>query len=260
MTRRLFSNDPARIIFTKDFRVVVRGDLQAGRPAKILYDAARLPSERSEENGAKAWTIKAFYKFIEQGPVHEIDLQEGLGTMQTKMSNDTGEGTIMSCHITIPPGVDHVTLWFLNTGKSGAEYWDSNFGRNYIFRFMVDDFQVDSVEVVADPAKPLAWFRIETTAAPDVTGIEVEYRVVNQPAGVPVRELNPPRSLTLTPVGSPDGSGKRKWSGSAPVPQNAVIKFSFQYTAWGNVHYDTNSGQDYTTWPGAKRDPQAGVL
>jgi hypothetical protein len=188
MTRRLFSNDPARIVFSKDFRVVVRGDLRPGRPAKVLYDAARLPLERAEANDVKAWTIKAFYKFVEQGPVHEIDLQASTGAMQTKMSNDTAEGTIMVCHIDIPPDVDHVTLWFLTTGESGAQYWDSNFGKNYIFRFMVDDFDVDLVEVVHDPAKPVAWFRIEVTAAPDVTGMDVVYRIVN-PQGL--RRLNP---------------------------------------------------------------------
>lgn len=260
MTRRLFSNDPARIVFSKDFRVVVRGDLRPGRTAKILYDAARLPFERSEEDGAKALAIKAFYKFVEQGPVHEIDLQTGSGAMQTKMSNDTAEGTIMVCHIDIPPDVDHITLWFLNTGKSGARYWDSNFGKNYIFRFMVDDFDVDLVEVVPDPVKPTAWFRVDATAAPDVTDIVVEYRVVNQPAESPAQQSNPHEALALAPAGPPDASGKRKWSGAAPVPANAVVKFSFIYSAWGNLHTDTNSSHGYTTWPGAVRDPQAGVL
>ena len=260
MTRRLFSNDPARIVFTKDFRVVVRGDLQPGRRAKVLYDAARLPLERSEDNGAKAWTIKAFYKFVEQGPVHEIDLQTETGALQTKMSNDTAEGTIMVCHIDIPPGVDHITLWFLNTGKSGAEYWDSDSGKNYIFRFIVDDFDVDLVEVVADSAKPMAWFRVDVSAAPEVTNMGVVYRVVNQPAGGPTHESLPHEYLALAPAGPPDSPGRRKWSGSAPVPQNAVIKLSFRYEAWGNVHTDTNSGHGYTTWPGAKPDHQAGVL
>lgn len=260
MTRRLFSNDPARIVFTKDFRVVVRGDLLPGRRAKVLYDAARLPLERSDENGVKAWTIKAFYKFSEDGPVSEIDLWTQTGAIQTKMSNDTAEGTVMVCHIDIPDDVDHVTLWFLNTGKSGAQYWDSNFGKNYIFRFMVEDFQVDVAEVVSDPAKPMDWFVIKATAAPDLTDLVVEYRVVNQPAGTPVGESSPPESMQLETAGPPATSGKRKWSGTAPVPQNAVIKFSFKYTAWGNVHSDSNSGHGYTTWPGAKRDPQAGVL
>jgi hypothetical protein len=255
MSRRLFPNDPPWIAFKKDFRHLVHGDLAPGRKVKILYDAARLPAERSEENGAKAWTIKAFYKFVEQGPVHQVDLWTESGAIQTKMSNDTAEGAIMVCRIDIPPDVDHVTLWFLNTGKSGAEYWDSNSGRNYIFRFVVQDFDVDTVQVIPDPGKPQAWFRVELTASPDISSVGVSYRIANASPPADAREY-----LALTPAGPPSPSGKQKWSGSAPVPENAVVKFSFQYSAWGNDHEDTNGGNDYVTWPGAAYDPQTGVL
>lgn len=252
MTRRLFSNDPPRIIFTKDFRVIVHGDLGPGRTAKVLYDSSRLPEEGT--------TTKCFYKFVEAGPVHEVDLWTESGAIQTKMSLDTAEGNIMVCNIDIPQGVDHVTLWFLRTDRSGAQSWDSQFGKNYIFRFMVGDFDVDLVEVNPDPAKPVAWFHVEVTAGPDVTDISVVYRVVNEPPGAHAHEEHPHEVLALAPAGPPDASGKRRWSGSAPVPQNAVIRYSFLYTAWGNIHTDTNSGYGYVTWLGAKRDIQAGVL
>jgi Family of unknown function (DUF6209) len=260
MTRRLFSNDPPRIVFSRDFRVVVHGDLLPGRIAKVLYDAARLPSDRALERGSKAGTVKAFYKFVEQGPVHEIDLQKEIGATQTKMSHDTAEGTILVCRIAIPQGVDHVTLWFRKTDPSGAQSWDSDYGKNYIFRFMIEDFDIDSVEVAPDPAKPMAWFRVQATAAPDISDLGVFYQVMNQPAGPHLRAPHPQEFLALLPESPPDVSGKRKWSGAAPVPQNAVIKLTFSYHAWGNVHTDTNSGHGYLTWPGARKDPQAGVL
>lgn len=252
MTRRLFSNDPPRIIFTKDFRVIVHGDLGPSRTAKVLYDSSRLPEECT--------TIKAFYKFVEAGRVHEVDLWTESGAIQTKMSLDTAEGNIRVCNINIPQGVDHVSLWFLGTEPSGAQSWDSNFGKNYIFRFMVEDFDVDVVEVKPDPTKPMAWFHAEVTAVPDVADISVVYSVVNEQPGTHAHEEHPHEYLGLAAAGSPDASGKRKWSGSAPVPQNAVIKYSFLYTAWGNIHTDTNSSHGYVTWPGAKRDIQAGVL
>jgi hypothetical protein len=172
------------------------------------------------------------------------------------MSNDTAEGNIMCCRIDIPSGVDHLTLWFLGTYATGAQQWDSDFGKNYIFRFMVEDFDVDKAEVVPDAAKPLAWFRVEATAAPDVTDIGVDYQVVNQAAAF----QSPHEFLALSPSGPPDAEGNRKWSGAAPVPRNAVIQLSFRYQAWGNEHFDTNSGHGYTTWSGARSDPQAGVL
>ena len=253
MTRRLFSNEPPRIIFTRDFRVVVRGDLHAGMTAKTLYDASRLPAGASDDDNLN---VTAFYKFVEQGPVHQVDLQTGLGAIQTKMSNDTAEGNIMVCSIDIPAGVDHLTLWFLGTYASGARYWDSNFGKNFFFRFMVEDFDVDRCEVLPDATKPIAWFQVDLTTAPDVTDIGIDYQVVNQPAGW----QSPHEFLALSASGESDTSGNRKWSGSAPVPRNAVIKLAFRYHAWGNEHFDTNSGHGYTTWPGARSDPQAGVL
>lgn len=252
MTRRLFFNDPPRIVFKRDFSVLVRGDLHAGVSATVLYDVSRmLPG--SSDNDPK---VTAFYKFVEQGPVHQVDLETGMGTIQTKMSNDTGEGNVIQCHIDIPSGVDHVTIWFRGRYASGAEQWDSNFGRNFIFRFMVEDFHVDKAEVVRDATKPIAWFRMDVTAAAEVTDIGVDYQVVNQSEGFQSRH----EFLALSPAGIPDAEGGRKWSGSAPVPQNAVIKLTFRYHAWGNEHWDTNTGHGYTTWPGAERDPGAGVL
>src|SRR5262249_12279609 len=148
----------------------------------------------------------------------------------------------------------HITLWFQNTGKSGAEYWDSRHGANYLFRFVAEDFHVDSVKVLSDPAKPLGWFHIDLTAAADVSAISVIYRVANdpaQPADV---------TLPLTAAPSPVPSGSRKWSGSAPVPPDAVVKFTFRYSAWGHEHTDTNNGSEYVTWKGAKPERLAGVL
>lgn len=255
MSRRLFPNDKPWIAFKKNYQQLVHGDLVPGRKVKILYDSQRLPAERSTENGADAWTIKAFYKFIEAGPVHEVDLWTESGAIQSKMSNDTAEGTIMVCSIQIPEGVDHVSIWFLNTGKSGAKYWDSNFGQNYIFRFVVADFEVESAKVIPVAENSHAQFELEVKAAPDVSGIGASYWVAN--AAVPAVA---PSWFALSPVGAPDESGWQKWAGSLAVPKNAVVRFTFRYSAWGNEHVDTNSDHGYLTWPGAVRDPQAGVL
>jgi hypothetical protein len=255
MLRRLFPKDPPWIAFRKKSEPLVHGDLVPGRKVKILYDSARLPEERSVENGAKAWTIKAFYKFVEQGSVYQVDLWTESGAIQSKMSNDTAEGTIMVCSIQIPPDVDHVSLWFLNAGKSGAEYWDSNFGKNYIFRFVVADLDVESVKVVQVPGTHQSQFEVDLTAAPDVSQVGVSYWITN--ASPPAAA---PSYLALSPTGPPDTSGHLKWSGAVAVPQNAVVKFSFVYSAWGNQHEDTNGGHRYLSWPGAVYDRAAGVL
>jgi len=255
MHRRLFPNDKPWIAFKKNYRQLIHGDLMPGRKVKILYDSQRLPDERSTQNGQKEWTIKAFYKFVEAGPVYGVDLWTESGAIQSKMSNDTAEGTIMVCSIEIPEGVDHVSIWFLNTGKSGAEYWDSNSGRNYIFRFAVADFEVKSAKVVPVAENSHAEFEVEVKAAPDVSAIGVSYWIAN----AEVRAVAP-SWFALSRAGVPDDSGWQQWTGSLRVPENAVMRFTFAYTAWGNEHVDTNGDRGYTTWPGAERDPQAGVL
>ncbi|HLK66128.1 MAG TPA: DUF6209 family protein [Bryobacteraceae bacterium] len=249
MIRRMFPNDPPRITFTKDFHQLVHGTLLPGRAVTIVYDADRLPHERSEYNGQKAWSIQAFYKFIENGEVRVAELWSETGTVLTKLSNDPGEGTMMMCRIDVPADADHLTIWFLNTGRSGADYWDSNYGANYIFRFVVEDLQLDFAEVAHGS------FRIELTASSEVSDLAVLYRIMNDPSAI--REVDTRQPLTAS---EPDGAGNRRWSGSAAVPENAVVRFTLAYTAYGNPHADTNSGKGYLTWSGAKADPQAGVV
>jgi hypothetical protein len=253
MTRRLFANDPPHILFTRDFRTVVHGDLRPGRTATLIYDAERLPSERSYHNGQKAWTIKAFYKFVEQGEVHAIDLWSETGTILHKVTNDPGEGTMMIGRVDISEGVDHLTLWFLNTGISGASFWDSNFGRNYIFRFVVTDLHVSSVEVTQDAAAPFSWFNIRMVAAEEVSNLVIQYRIMNNPSSLEEQSLH-------LSAGEVDSTGERHWSGKVRVPAGAVVKFCMLYDAYGNPHTDTNSGKGYLIWNGATRNIEAGVL
>jgi hypothetical protein len=251
----MFPNDPPSITFTKDFKQLVHGDLQPGKTVTLIYDAERLPNERSQEQEQKAWTIQVFYKFFEQGEVRATDLWSETGTVLGKMSNDPGEGTMMIGRIDLPPDADHLTVWFLNTGKSGAQYWDSNFGKNYVFRFVVDDLHIESVGVARDATSPMSWFEINILALPEVYDLAVIYRIMNDPA-----QSRSDDRLALTPAASTDTQGKRNWSGRAPVPETAVVRFTLAYNAYGNPHADTNNGKGYLTWNGAVRNLEAGVL
>lgn len=250
----MFSHDAPRIVFTKDFRQLVHGTLQPGAAVRIVYDAERLPEERSEQQGQKAWTIQAFYKFTEQGEVHTVDLWSETGVVLTKTTNEPGEGTMVVSDIDLPSDADHLTLWFLNTGKSGAQYWDSNFGRNYIFRFVADDLHIESVSVARDQKGPLSWFQIEMQALPEVSDLEVVYQIMNHP-----EEARREHRMGLTP-GASIIKGERAWTGRTAVPEDAVVRFTLAYTAYGNPHQDTNSGKGYLSWQGAKKNLEAGVL
>jgi hypothetical protein len=253
--RRMFAGDPPRITFTKDFRQLVHGDLRPGSVVTLVYDADRLPDERSEVEGRKAWTIRAYYQFSEQGQIGTIDLWSETGEVLTKRSTEVGEGTMMTGRITIPADAESLTIWFVNTGSSGAEYWDSHFGQNYQFRFVVEDLEIDSVAMTRDPKGEAAQFQISVTAESEVSELAATYRVMNHDA--PTAPLH---RLPLAPLEQRTPADKRQWQGSAPVPPDAAVRFTLSYRIDGEIHTDTNSGYGYLTWPGAERNVEAGVL
>jgi Family of unknown function (DUF6209) len=254
--RRMFQHDPPSITFTKDHRQLVHGDLLPGRSVTIIYDAERLPHERSQHAGRKAWTIKCFYKFVEHGEVRSIDMWSETGHILTKISTEPGEGTMMTGRVELPPDADHLTLWFLNTGKSGAHFWDSNYGRNYLFRFVVQDLDTVHASVEDDPHVQMSHFRIDVLAGPEVHDVVVLYRIMNDPAAPRDQDAR----LVLRRTGAADGSGKVNWSGATPVPRGAVVRFTLVYQAYGNLQTDSNSRRGYLTWKGAVRNREAGVV
>jgi hypothetical protein len=237
MIRRMFSGDTPTITFTKDYRQLLHGDLLPGRSVRIKYDADRLPADRSD-------VTKAFYKFVESAEPQSTELHSKTGRLLTKVTLDTGEGTMITGQIEIPGDADHLTIWFLNVGKSGEQYWDSNHGKNYIVRFTTEDIDIDSVEVSG------GMFRIAVNASPEISDLAVHYRIMNTPAGP---NAAPEQVLRLTRSGE-------KWSGSVPVLEGAVIRFTVHYQAYGNPYADTNNGKGYLTWAGAVADHEAGVV
>jgi hypothetical protein len=252
----MFPNDPPSITFTKDHRQLVHGDLLPGREVTIVFDAERLPRERSQDHGKKAWSIRCFYKFVEDGTVSFIDLWSETGKILSKISNEPGEGTMMLGRIDIPDNADHLTVWFLNTGKSGTEHWDSNFGRNYIFRFVVEDIDITDAGVEHDLKKPVSNFHVQLEASLEVDDVIVLYRIMNVPSGPKDHDIPLPLSMTATRT----PTRKRRWSGATAVPEGAVVRFTVAYNSYGNPHADTNSGKGYLTWEGAKANREAGVI
>jgi hypothetical protein len=149
-----------------------------------------------------------------------------------------------------------LTLWFLNTGASGAEYWDSNYGRNYVFRFTVEDVEIASVGVERQADAPMSRFQIEVSASPEVEDLSVLYRIMNDPAAPKGQDAR----LPLRREPSPDPARAQKWSASVPVPAGAVVRFALAYIAYGNPHTDSNNQRGYLTWAGAQPDREAGVV
>jgi hypothetical protein len=116
------------VVFTNDWQQSVTGPLKRGQSFTLLYDSNRLPRERSTYNGLPTWNILAHVQFAPHRTVTQVALQT------------PGTDEILKAHIDIPADTTEVILWFSNSGRSGQEYWDSNFEKNY--RFSVNDSTV----------------------------------------------------------------------------------------------------------------------
>jgi len=107
----------ARITFGADFSESVSGKLRAGDPIEIVYDPARLPDCRGEQNGIPQWAITAFYQ-VGDGDVHTVSVA-GL---------NAGPQTFV-----VPAAKGTLQVWFQVTNRWGCNAYDSDFGENYRF-------------------------------------------------------------------------------------------------------------------------------
>jgi hypothetical protein len=234
MIRRAFEDKGAQITFTKDFHETVMGDLLPGKDFIIYYDADRLPQERSTYNGLPAWSIVAYVKFSPSDQPKSFPLESETGIVTTKRTPLPEGGTMMKTQVRVPANAQEVILWFVNSGRSGAVYYDSDYGRNYTFRFVSRDIRVLSATVVSDPQTPYSGFGVEVSAAPEISQVSVHFTVLNNP--VPFSG-----TVALQKTGSDN-----IWSASGiGVPYRAVIRFEILYVVDGSTYTDDNHGQGY---------------
>jgi hypothetical protein len=137
-----------QLVFKGDFQQAVTGEIKSGSDVAIVFDAERLPLERSlDAKGKPAWTISAFYQFLPGGEVSKINLLSETSGARKKVS----EATVLKGVFSIPSGSEEAVIWFVNTGTSGHEYYDSAFGNNYRFPVLPEAAETEVVEPA--PAK-----------------------------------------------------------------------------------------------------------
>jgi hypothetical protein len=130
MAKKASDGATAQLVFKGNFQQDVSGEIKSGSEVAILFDSGRLPFERSlDEKGKSAWTISAFSQFAPGGEVSKVDLLPE----KKKKAKDAGEETFLKGVLSVPAGSEEAIIWFLNTGKTGNEYYDSAFGNNYRF-------------------------------------------------------------------------------------------------------------------------------
>jgi hypothetical protein len=219
MFRRTFEENAPHITFSADWRQRPFGHLVPGATVAIAYDPNRLPSDPD---------ITVFHQFAPNGPVTAKQLERPTGQVIRRYSDDPVEATMMTGSIAIPLDAEELIMWFGNRGGQ----WDSDFGRNYVFRFTSIDIQGEHATVVSDPQTPFAAFEVELTALPVIDSVTVGFTVTNGrfAGSVPLRagEL---------------ADGRRQWSAHGiSVPRGANIRFSFLYTVDGRAFVDDNDG------------------
>jgi len=237
MFHRTFEDNAPALYFTAQWKEGAFGNFVPGQTVEIAYDPNRLPYERSTYNGAPAWSIIAFYQFSPGGEVGSQPLSMPAGPPPPRYSNDPVEATLMRTSIDIPEDAEELIVWFLNTGRSGMEYWDSDYGANYVFRFTSIDIQGEEASVSSDPQTPYSGFNVSVSALATVSSVAVTFDVVNNPPDQPFS-----RTVTMA-AGALDENGRRPWSLSGfAVPYQARIRFSFVYVVSGRTFVDDDDG------------------
>jgi hypothetical protein len=231
------------LTFTSNWQQYVIGDLEPGSQVLIAYDSNRLPNERSNYNGSPTWSIIAFYRFASDAPIQQVTLEfEGAGMVPGPQQTVSNGSSFMYATIDIPQDAQSLETWFLNSGRSGFQYWDSDFGQNYQFRFASSDIAGTVLaNVVSSYPTPYSRFDVQLNAVDlAVTSINVSYRTTNIEPPTPF--TNGSMDLSLLTV----EGGRAVWSGSQTVPLRSNIIFVINYTVGNQTYSATNAGAGYT--------------
>jgi hypothetical protein len=221
----MFANEPGQIRFTEDFHEQTRGSLLPDHPIHVEFADARIPDEPT--GSAR---LEGRVRF-DGGPILTVPLQ-----LRSSWRNidpgltESGEGNYWVATIAPPSGSRAMCIWFVKTGPSGRQYYDSHFGENYWFRFTPNDLNV--VDATLDEHG----FRVVIEASSDVTSIEAHYLILNRGLASGVAPLK------LTGV---TDLGMEQWIGVAPLDPKAVVSFVVFYTAGGRTYRDDNQRRNY---------------
>jgi hypothetical protein len=230
------------LTFTSSWQQYVIGDPEPGSQVRIGYDSNRLPNERSTYNGSPTWSIIAFYRFAPDAPVQQVTLElESAGMVPGPEQTITNGSSFMFATIDVPQDAQSLEMWFLNSGRSGWQFWDSDYGQNYQFRFAGADISGVVANVVSSYPTPYSRFDLQLdSVALAVTSVTVNFRVTN------IGDANFfAQGATMELSFVTEKRGLNVWSGNTLVPYQANIIFIMTYTAGGQTFFASNGGAGY---------------
>ncbi len=232
---------PPTLLFRSGFQQVVRGDLHPGTVLTLYYSAARLPQATA---GRTDWQATAYLRFGNGGEPLALPLYSPAGLVSAASANaglDAGPSLTARTPAPIPADAQEVEVWFEVRFGDGQQFWDSNLGRNYHFRFTHALVVAHAEVVVPNPPAPNDDLAVRIETDTDVEKVFIDYQVTNTAPDSPQRGQ---AELTLLPELTP--AGCRQWQVTGVcVPHRAVVYFTVGYFAGGHEFHDDNNNHGY---------------
>ncbi|HEY2517149.1 MAG TPA: DUF6209 family protein, partial [Polyangiaceae bacterium] len=113
--------------FARGWTNTVNGALAGGGKIDVTYDLQRLPQTLScRTDGVAAFATMGYVQFQPGGQV----LGERINGPYDATANTYANTPL---EFDVPAGTTSAALWFVSSSDCGGPYWDSDFGRNYVF-------------------------------------------------------------------------------------------------------------------------------
>jgi hypothetical protein len=109
------------VTFKADWTTSVQGVLSQGKRLRITYANERAQCSGTLNGGGPAWNVTAFYRW------------NGGAVASTYAAGHNADPSAPLAGIALDR-VGTLEIWFQHTNVSGCMAWDSNFGKNYIFK------------------------------------------------------------------------------------------------------------------------------
>lgn len=240
MKARAGSGKPAHLRLTRDWHELLAGDLRPGAPLVVHYDPARVvPAADGYFFGDPQRPVTAWVDYGTGQAPQPVMLRSHAGLLQMPDVDITGHGSMLSARLDVPADATAVTLSFSYLARSGTVCVDDDHGARFRFGFTGQEITLRAAEVVEQPGRAVALFGVEVAAHPDVTAVEVSFRVIGSHAVDPGR-------AELARAGGVETGGWVPWKAAGiEVPAGAKLRFKLDYWRGDLRTTDDNAGQYY---------------
>lgn len=249
MIERLWCGKPAEIAFTCDFHELVTGELSPGGPVLLRYDPLRIvPPAEDYRFGDAGQPIIAHLRFHSEGTPLDVALHSPAGAIACPDVDVTGQGAMLQAELVVPADAKLLMIWFSYRSAGGAVLYDSDYGANYRFGFAGREIGEVRASVLRRPDAGSDRFEISLATAPSVQAVSAPFVIVGDPG---VRH-----EIGLQRAQAGAEAGAARWSGSADVPREAIVRFKICYWIGGRRLIDDNASAWYLApAPGPDRPP-----